>query len=163
MTPRSGSTLSIGNIREDLKKNLPDYMIPANLVVLDKFPFTTSGKIDTQALPDPSDRDAGPGEAYVAPASDTEKKMAAIWSRLLNIEKVGVSDNFFEIGGHSLLIARLTPRIKDEFHVDLPFRQFFETPTIEALSKVVEALLYLQDGPNVPPPDEQEAREDVEI
>ncbi len=163
VTSGNESDLSVRDIREDLKKNLPDYMIPANFVVLDKFPLTISGKIDTRALLDSTDMDSVLRESYVAPRNDTEKKIVEIWTKLLGIEKIGVDDNFFDLGGHSLLIARLTPRMTDEFHVEIPFRQLFETPTISELSKVIETLIYLREARQYPPHDRNDKREDVEI
>lgn len=163
VTSMNGSDLSIRDMRECLKKTLPDYMIPANFVVLDSFPLTVSGKIDKQMLRDSTDKGSVLRESFAAPTNDTENKIVEIWTKLLGIEKIGVDDNFFDLGGHSLLIAKLTPRIKDQFHVELSFRQVFETPTISELSKAVEALVYLRESQQYQAYDQNEDSEDVEI
>ena len=129
--------INIGEVKEYLRKKLPDYMVPSVLMVLEEMPLTPSGKVDRRRLPKPSvDREAL-GTEYVAPRNETEEKLAAIVGELLEIEKVGVYDNFFDLGGHSLLATRFLSRIREEFGVEVPLRSLFERPTISGLAEVI--------------------------
>ena len=150
-------------LRSHLKQRLPDFMIPSGFVRLEKFPLTPSGKIDTRALPKPEEAGLSGTANYVAPQTPTEEKMARIWSRLLNLERVSIFDNFFEIGGHSLLLLRVISSLKKELNVDVPFRQFFETPTLADISKCVDALLYLNEGSSAVNKTSDDDREEVLI
>jgi len=133
-----GEKLNAGNLRHTLKKSLPEYMVPAAIVEIDAVPLTANGKVDRRALPKPElDRDALQA-GYVAPQSDDEKRMAAIWQELLGHEKIGLNDNFFEMGGHSLLATQLMARIRDRFDVELPLQELFEAPTISRLLQRLE-------------------------
>lgn len=124
----------IPSIREAIKKDLPDYMMPSVFIVLDSFPLTPNGKIDRNALPAPTVEMFTGGE-YVAPRNDDEAKMAAIWQSILGLDKVGVQSDFFELGGHSLLATQCMSRIRDTFGVGLPVKALFNSPTIEDLCK----------------------------
>ena len=119
-------------LRDFLKQKLPDYMIPAGFVVLDKLPLTPNGKLDRQALPAPDT--AQSAARYLAPRDPTERTLAKLWSDLLKLDKVGVQDDFFALGGHSLLATRLVSQIRREFDVEIPLRAIFENPTIERLA-----------------------------
>ena len=122
-------------LRAHLQAQLPDYMVPSALVLLDSFPLTPNGKIDRQALPAPEWR----AEAdYVAPQTPTQASLAAIWAEVLGVERVGIHDDFFDLGGHSLLATQLIAKIRATFPVDLPLRTLFETPTIAALAKLID-------------------------
>ncbi len=124
----------IANLRAYLQEQLPQYMVPASIVLLDELPQTPNGKIDRRALPA---LDAGRGGAvstYLAPRSQTERRLAVIWADVLDIERMGVLDNFFELGGHSLLATQLISRIRIEFNNELPVRAVFEAPTIADLA-----------------------------
>jgi amino acid adenylation domain-containing protein len=150
-------------LRRHLKQRLPDFMIPSGFVRLEKFPLTPSGKIDTRALPKLEEAGA-PGTAnYVAPQTPVEEKIARIWSRVLNLERVGMHDNFFEIGGHSLLLLRVISSLKKELNIDVPFRQFFETPTLSEIAQCVDALLYLNQGSSAVKKSSDDDREEVVI
>jgi len=129
----------VPRLREYLKEKLPDYMIPAGWVVLRSLPLTPSGKVDRRALPAPQARGEELGE-YVAPQSDIERSLADIWAQVLQIDQVGVQDDFFEIGGHSLLAMQAIVRIRSTLSVDLPMRLLFEHPTIRQLSIQIEEL-----------------------
>jgi amino acid adenylation domain-containing protein/non-ribosomal peptide synthase protein (TIGR01720 family) len=115
-----------------MKKHLPEYMIPSALVVLDKFPLLANGKVDKKSLPDP-ERDS-PGAASAAPATPTELVLAAIWSSLLELEEVGVHDDFFALGGHSLLAIRVVSAIRKKLGVEISIGDVFDYPTISSLS-----------------------------
>ncbi len=127
---------SISELREHLSKDLPEYMIPAYFIQLDKLPLTPNGKVDRKALPEP-DGSITTGAEYVAPESEIEEILAVIWSEVLGIEKIGVNDNFFELGGHSLKAMNVTSKIKKEIGIDIPLKELFTIPTIKQLSKYI--------------------------
>ncbi|HVG11019.1 MAG TPA: amino acid adenylation domain-containing protein [Thermoanaerobaculia bacterium] len=132
--------VSNSELREHLLQTLPEYMVPAAFVSLDKLPLTTHGKVDRRALPEPGSV-LLPASELVAPRSRTEARLAEIWREVLRVEQVGVHDNFFELGGHSLLVSQLSSRVRNAFGVELPLRQVFEAPTLEALAARVEGVL----------------------
>jgi amino acid adenylation domain-containing protein/FkbM family methyltransferase len=122
-------------LRDHLKQKLPHYMIPAAFVVLDKLPLSPNGKIDRRALPAPEapyvEND------FVAPRDQREEMIAGIWAAVLNVDHVGIHQNFFDLGGHSLLATQVIARLNEAFHVDLPLRSLFESPTVAALAERV--------------------------
>jgi amino acid adenylation domain-containing protein len=139
LVTRSGSSQPPGKLRERLREVLPDYMVPAAFVVLPTLPLTDSGKIDYRALPEP-DWAAVAGRDPVAPRTATESRLAAMVAELLALpEPVGVSDNFFALGGHSLTAAQLMARIHAVFGVNLPIRTLFTDPTVAGLATVISA------------------------
>ncbi|HEV7509115.1 MAG TPA: amino acid adenylation domain-containing protein [Thermoanaerobaculia bacterium] len=121
-----------------LAERLPGYMVPAAWVLLDRLPLTANGKVDRAALPAPEEH--GEGGAYVAPRSPVEEVLAGIWEEVLELQRVGVEDDFFALGGHSLVAAQVTSRVLKAFSVDLPLRFLFEHPTVAALAAEVERL-----------------------
>ncbi len=137
----------IPQLQNYLQQNLPDYMIPAAFVALEKIPLTTNGKVNRRALPTPN---WGKNAPYgIAPKSPTEQKLANIWAELLGLKNVSIDDNFFQLGGHSLLATQLTSRIRDTFSVELPLQKVFETPQLAPLAKAIEIL----QSSNKTPPD----------
>ena len=125
-------------IREALRTQLPDYMVPTTFVMMDALPLTPNGKVDRQALPEPDDLSPAQTADFVAPRNDAELCLAEIWAEVLGLDEVGVHDNFFELGGHSLLVNQTIARTRDAFEVDLPMRTLFEAPTIAELAILVE-------------------------
>ncbi len=125
-----------GAIREALPRALPEYMVPSAIVFVDRLPLTPNGKIDRPRLVTPSDV-AGAGGRFVPPRTAAEEAVAAIWREVLQIEQVGIRDDFFALGGHSLMAARVAARVRAVFGIDLPVRAMFETPTIETLTPIV--------------------------
>ncbi|WP_275667432.1 non-ribosomal peptide synthetase [Bacillus swezeyi] len=123
-------------IRGFLKKNLPSYMVPAHFVKLDQLPLTVNGKLDKKSLPAP-ERSIEMEHGYEAPRDETEEKLVSIWEDALGIEKIGISSNFFDAGGHSLKAAALLSTIHKELSVKVPLRQIFETPTIKGLREFI--------------------------
>ena len=119
-------------IQSYLKTKLPEYMIPSHLVALESMPLTGNGKIDRRALPDPEGTQAEGG--YTAPRNETEAKLAEIWQDVLEVEQVGINDDFFEIGGHSLLAVRLVSQVRKTFGRELPIADVFDYPTVAKLS-----------------------------
>ncbi|MER6029505.1 amino acid adenylation domain-containing protein [Streptomyces sp. NPDC001851] len=129
-------------LRDRLRGNLPEYMLPDIFVALATMPMTTSGKIARTSLPVPEK----PGGEYVAPRDECEAAIARIWAEALHLPRVGVEDDFFEIGGHSLIATRITARILDTFGTEVPLRDLFERRTVAALARVVEEQVSAQVG-----------------
>ena len=121
------------SLQDTIKKSLPDYMVPKAYVVLDQFPLTPNGKVDKRNLPMPGDANVDK-KVYVAPRNETESALADIWQDVLQLDKVGVTDNFFDLGGHSLLATQVVSRVREYFNVELPLSSLFEEPTIENIA-----------------------------
>jgi len=124
--------------KKALKELVPDYMIPADFILLEKLPLTPNGKIDRNALPKPTQVSEGGERKYVAPRTETEKIIANIWADVLNLKQVGVNDDFFELGGHSLIAVQAMTRLEKETGRRMPLASLLEAPTIEKLSLLVE-------------------------
>ncbi len=124
-------------LRAFVDEHLPAYMVPAGWVFLPALPLSPNGKVDLQALPDPTwDRSAAADE-FVAPSTETEQTMAEIWCEVLSVDRVGVDDNFFELGGHSLLAVRLFGEIERRLGVRVPLAALFHTATVRGLAEIV--------------------------
>ncbi|MEC0714024.1 bacitracin non-ribosomal peptide synthetase BacA [Bacillus haynesii] len=130
--------IPVEELRGFLEKKLPDYMIPAYFVKLDKLPLTKNGKVDRKALPEP-DRRMGAESEYEAPRNETEEKLAAVWQDVLHVEKAGIHDHFAQMGGHSLHAMELIAKIKEKMNVEIPLHQLFKLATIKELSTFIEA------------------------
>ncbi|MDX1694405.1 MAG: amino acid adenylation domain-containing protein [Ketobacteraceae bacterium] len=137
----AGAEPDVAAIRAKLKQMLPDFMVPAAYVFMDRLPITPNGKFDKRALPDP-DPDAFQVAEYVAPRNNVEEAMVAIWQDVLGLPQVGIYDDFFELGGHSLLITKVSSRIKEHLNVELPLRTLFEVPTIAALAEIIATVMW---------------------
>src|SRR5713226_8500576 len=114
-------------------------MVPASYLRLTALPLTPNEKIDRRALPPPEVSRPVLDGVHVAPRSDTERCLAAMWRELLVLERVGINDNFFELGGHSLLGSQLSSRVRAAFHVEVPLRTLFDAPTVAGLAVAHEA------------------------
>ncbi|MBV8612706.1 MAG: amino acid adenylation domain-containing protein, partial [Acetobacteraceae bacterium] len=125
---------SFDGIEAALRERLPDHMVPAQFIRLDRLPLTPNGKVDRAALPEP---EAAPVQAVSPPRGDTETRLSALWSRLLEVEQFDRNASFFELGGHSLLATQVIAGISDEFGVDLPLQALFEEPTLAGLAALV--------------------------
>ena len=125
-------------LREYLKEQLPEYMVPSAFVELEKLPLTPNGKIDRKALPAP-DWNQRSSDQFIPPTTPTQQILASIWQDTLKIEAIGLTDKFFELGGHSLLATQIISRIRETFSIDLPLRSLFEAPTLEALAAEIES------------------------
>ncbi|MDL5596907.1 amino acid adenylation domain-containing protein [Bacillus subtilis] len=135
--PAAGAALKPENLREQLQASLPDYMVPAQIVVLEQLPLTANGKLDKRALPVPG----VVTQRYVAPVGEVEEKLAAIWADVLKLERVGSTDNFFELGGDSILSLQIIARAKRQ-GIKLSPKQLFEKQTVgqlAAVAKLIEA------------------------
>jgi amino acid adenylation domain-containing protein len=137
VVPRQGGSPTQEDLKGYLKTRLPDYMTPAQFVLLDSLPLTQNGKVDRKALPAPSDAMALAGRIGDSPRNQTEKSIATVFSELLGVRDVGVHDDFFDLGGHSLLALQAMSRIRDAFHVDLPAQTLFESPTVAEVAAIV--------------------------
>jgi amino acid adenylation domain-containing protein len=134
-----GRARLIAVLRKHLQEKVPAYMVPAAFVLLDNMPLTQNGKVDRRALPPPDHRRPELTESMVAPANDVERRMASIWQELLGLERVGTADNFFDVGGHSLLLVRLHSRLKAALGIEVQIVDLFRYPTIAALSHYLES------------------------
>lgn len=121
-------------MRDYLRENLPEYMVPNLFVLLEKMPLNENGKIDIEALPEP-DINEQIAKNFVTPTTEVEKVIATIWQDILNLEKVGIHDNFFDLGGHSLLIVQLHSEIRKQFDRELAMVELFQYPTIHSLAE----------------------------
>ncbi|HSF41084.1 MAG TPA: amino acid adenylation domain-containing protein, partial [Thermoanaerobaculia bacterium] len=130
----------VARLREILKSRLPAYMVPSAFVELPALPLTPSGKVDRRALPRPSAERVDEA-AFVAPRTPTEAALAAIWTDVLGVERVGVHDGFFDLGGHSLLATQVAARVREIFRVELPLAVLFRETALEALARAIDALL----------------------
>ncbi|CAB3759995.1 non-ribosomal peptide synthetase [Paraburkholderia solisilvae] len=125
-------------LRRHCRRLLPEYMVPAHFVLIDSIPITANGKLDRAILPAPADASRTGRPAHEPPQSETEHAVAAIWSRILGIERIGRTDHFFNIGGHSLLATQVISRLRDELRVEVPLRTIFEMPTVADLARSVD-------------------------
>ncbi len=123
--------------RNFLREKLPEYMIPSIFMILDEMPRTPIGKINRKALPAPDMDRAAMENSYVAPRNSVEEMIAELWAEALQVKRVGIRDNFFDLGGHSLMATQIISRLRQEFQVDFPLRRLFETPTIESLALAI--------------------------
>ncbi len=131
-------------IKQQLTDQLPAYMVPSVIMVLDELPQLNNGKIDRKRLPKPEYKQA----EYKAPETETEKTLAAIWQEVLGIEKVGTQDNFFELGGHSLLATRVASRIRASLELNLPLLELFNFPELGPLAEFIDTLQWAKRGIN---------------
>ena len=137
-------------LREFLRSKLPDYMVPAAFVVLEKLPLTPNGKIDRTALPRPVLKEESGG--FVEPRNETERIVADVWAIVLDLEGIGVFDDFFELGGHSLLATRVVSRLLNVTGIDIPLRVLFENANVAAMAEYIDAVRSTcAEGPSVAP------------
>ena len=132
--------ISSSELRHYLEDKLPQYMVPASFVILEKMPLTASGKLDTSALPEPHQNDGEGDSDYVAPRTPIEELLAEIWAQVLRVERVGIRDNFFDLGGHSLLATQLISRIRESFGIEVPLLKVFEASTVEDFAVAIVQL-----------------------
>ncbi|MGZ4106644.1 MAG: amino acid adenylation domain-containing protein, partial [Tumebacillaceae bacterium] len=136
--PEAKAKPVVDHLRDHLKGKLPDYMVPANLVILDELPLSPSGKVNRKALPIPELDSQQKQETYIAPRNPVEELLERIFGQVLHHEKVGVHDNFFDLGGHSLLATQVVSRIRNAFQIALPVSELFDDPTISGLGERVQ-------------------------
>ncbi len=131
--PHDGAQLTNQALRRSLT-SLPDYMLPSSIILVDAFPLTNNGKIDTAQLPAPTRGNRLTDEATVRPHTEDEAIIAAIWEEVLEIDAVGIHDNYFALGGNSLMITQIASRLREQLHFDLPIHELFEAPTVAQLA-----------------------------
>lgn len=136
-TTKSGEKLKAEDFLKFLSQKLPDYMIPIQYIFLEKLPLTPNGKIDRKNLPEPDDGE-GLKMEYVAPRNEIEKKLAAIWQEILEKEKIGINENFFQVGGHSLLAITLINKIYQQFEFEISLGDFIDHQTIARLAEYIQ-------------------------
>ncbi|MCU1307535.1 MAG: Peptide synthetase [Acidobacteriaceae bacterium] len=141
IVPKTNASLTDKALREFLLLNLPEYMVPAAFFRLDSLPLSASGKIDRNALPMPTQAHPLSEDDYIAPRTPVEERIAAILTKLLRLDGASVNDNFFLLGGNSLLGAQVIARVRDAFDVELPLLSLFDHPTVAELSAEIEQLL----------------------
>jgi len=127
-------SISIGELRTWLRQRLPEYMVPSTFVVLEEFPLTPNGKVDRRALLAADGTQPSSEADFVAPRNAVEEALVDIWTSILGVERVGVNDNFFEVGGHSLMATRVLSKVRAIFRMELPLRVIFEYATIAELA-----------------------------
>lgn len=142
-----GVDQSVSELKSKLRQVLPDYMVPSAIVMLNTLPLNPNGKVDKKALPEPVAEDFAAND-FVAARNSVEQDLVAIWQEVLELERIGVFDDFFDLGGHSLLINKVASRLKQKLGVELPLRTLFEVPTIAALSEIIQTMM-------MPQPDEE--------
>ncbi|WP_017328300.1 non-ribosomal peptide synthetase [Synechococcus sp. PCC 7336] len=128
----------VPQLRGYLQERLPDYMVPTAFVVMEEMPLSPNGKVDRRALTDPDSLRGPAGAEFVAPRTPSEVAIAAIWSQLLGVERIGCEDNFFDLGGHSLLVTQVMSRLQQDLQVELPLRSLFEATTVAELAAIVD-------------------------
>ncbi|MFF5173726.1 amino acid adenylation domain-containing protein [Micromonospora sp. NPDC000089] len=140
LVPADSTTVVDVEVTEGLRALLPEYMVPAHLVTLDRFPLTPNGKTDRGALPDFDGARTSVDREYVAPRTGTEEAVAAAWREMLGVEKAGAHDDFFALGGHSLLATRVAFKLRGSLGVEVPVRAVFDHPVLERLAAAIDDL-----------------------
>jgi amino acid adenylation domain-containing protein len=143
---------TIGDLQSHGLKNLPNYMLPSAFVLLEALPLTINGKIDRRALPVPNQERPALQSAFVEARTPLEETITAIWSQVLEIEQVGIHDNFLALGGHSLLAMQIMARLQTTLHTEVPLRSLFEAPTVAQLAEAISHLQTQQGTSNLPAP-----------
>jgi amino acid adenylation domain-containing protein len=152
LVPREGQSPNAADLRRTLAETLPEYMVPTTYVSLDELPRTPNGKVDRKALPDPEQAALVSEGGYTPPRGPVEEALVGIWGEILGRERIGVFDNFFESGGHSLFATQLFARLRDTFGVEPPpLQEFFETATVAWLARRIEDALRAERGLASPP------------
>jgi acyl-coenzyme A synthetase/AMP-(fatty) acid ligase/acyl carrier protein len=137
LVPKGSSSLSVSDLRKYLKSRLPDYAVPSQLIAIKHFPLTPNGKIDRQALPHPGNARPDLDTPYSPPSTERELRLASLWAEALSVDQVGIHDNFFDLGGHSLAASRLITRLIDTFQLELPIKALFDAPTIADMAAII--------------------------
>ncbi len=140
VVPRPPAAIDPDDLRRWLQSTLPEYMVPSAFVALDAMPLSPNGKLDRSALPDPGPGSVAPACEYVAPRTPLEEELARIWAEVLGHERVGIHDNFFDLGGHSLESVQLVSRMTGALGRPVTVRSVFQAPTIAAMAELLEQI-----------------------
>lgn len=138
LVPADGLAPEVGPLRAFLEQALPAYMVPTVFVVLDALPLTANNKVDRKALPDPDLTGGLAPPGYAPPTTEAEEKLATLWAEALGLDRVGIQDNFFDLGGHSLMATRLFTRIEAEFGRSIPLATLFRAQTVAKMASILE-------------------------
>jgi amino acid adenylation domain-containing protein len=136
VVPRESNALTVNELRGFLKEKLPDYMIPAIFMFLDSLPLT-NGKLDRTALPRPDHKRPNLQQPYAPPQDEVETRLVQIWEEILNVRPIGIHDNFFDLGGHSLAATRVISRLIQTFQLELPVKALFDAPTVAEMAAII--------------------------
>jgi amino acid adenylation domain-containing protein len=143
---------AISELRRFLREKLPEYMAPSTFVTLESLPLSRNGKVDRQALLSELERaQPEPEGVFEAPTTPIEEALSGIWANVLSAGQISIHDNFFDLGGHSLLVTQLISRLREAFQVEMAPRELFEAPTVAALARRIEMLMKVGQGPPAPP------------
>ncbi len=157
--PEHAASFTSIPLRDHLRGQLPNYMIPAIFVPLEEIPLNPNGKVNRQALPLPGGEHVERERVFVAPSTPFEEILAEVWEEVLQVAEIGVHDNFFDLGGHSLLATQVISRVRDRFEIEMPVRTLFEAPTIAEMALRVEEILVAE----IDALDDDEARNLINI
>ncbi|MGH6875211.1 MAG: non-ribosomal peptide synthetase, partial [Aestuariivirgaceae bacterium] len=135
---RSAQSVGVSDLHSFLRQKLPDYMIPSRFIFVSALPLTPGGKLDRKALPKPDERRPELSQSYAAPRNEVERMLAEIWADVLSVDRVGIHDNFFDLGGHSLAATRVVSQVIKQFRLELPLQSLFQSPTVAAMAAVIE-------------------------
>lgn len=141
VVPRRRPGPAVSALRRALKHRLPEYMIPAAFVLLDAMPLTANGKVDRGVLPAPDRSRPDLESPFVAPRSAIEETLANIWAPILTLDRVGIHDDFFDLGGHSILATQVISRMREIFRAEISLRSFFDAPTVAELARAIETAM----------------------
>ena len=157
---KQGTTIDPAEVREHLRGKLPEYMVPAAIIVLDRFPLTPNGKVDRKALPAPARSAAEKQSASLMSRDSLDLQLIKLWEKVLNVRPVGLRDNFFDLGGNSLVAVRLFSEMRKLFGRGFPLSVLFQAPTVEKLADIMRkdgwssrwsSLVPIQAGGSKPP------------
>jgi aspartate racemase len=137
LVPHPGLAPAAAELRSFVRDKVPEYMMPSAFVLLEAMPLTPNGKVDRQVLLRLEGRPLESTAPYVKPQSQVERTIAALWQDLLHVDKVGLSDNFFDLGGHSLLGTQLVAQLRNTFHVEFPLHSLFAEPTVAGIANII--------------------------
>jgi acyl carrier protein len=138
--------VKVKELRTALKKKLPEYMVPAIIVQLEQLPVSANGKVDRKALPKPDENRSATNTYFVPPETEAELKIAAIWREILTLSAVGKTDNFFDLGGNSLLLAQVNLRLRESFDRKISLIEMFKYPTIGSLAEHISRTEFQQSS-----------------
>ncbi|MEM7582115.1 MAG: amino acid adenylation domain-containing protein [Acidobacteriota bacterium] len=142
---------SVADTQAFLRERLPEYMVPSALVALEAFPLGPTGKVDRRALPDPREAMGRSTDSFVAPRTMVEEVLATIWAEVLGVERVGLGDSFFDLGGHSLMATQVVSRVRQSLGVELSLVKLFEAAHLEELAMLIEQQMRGEETPGLPP------------
>jgi non-ribosomal peptide synthetase component F len=152
---RAGSAVSANDLRQFLHERIPAYMVPSTFVLMEKLPLTPNGKVDRRALPSPTEVSATPDKATESPLNEVESALAEIWREVIGVDEVNRADNFFDLGGHSVLVTQMLTRVRRTLGVELTLRNVFESPSLGELAQIIDQQLteQLHQTPETGPPE----------